>query len=149
MAKEKVWTLKKAKKYAWNQFSIYIRTRDCLKTTGNPGEGVCITCGRKYDFRGLQAGHFVQGRHNNNLFSEKGVHAQCFYCNMQLRGNVLEYRRKIIALYGDGADLKLEAEDKILKKYTLKDYLELADKFIAQTKALLEPSNAGVDRLIM
>ena len=149
MPKEKVWTLKKAKKYAWDQFSIFIRTRDCLKTTGNPGVGVCITCSRKYDFKKLQAGHFIQGRHNNNLFSERGVHAQCFYCNMQLKGNVLEYRRKIIAMYGYEADEQLEAAEKVLVKYILKDYLEIADKYIAKTKALLEPSDAGVDRLIM
>ncbi len=151
MRKEKVWTKKAAKKYAWDSFSIFIRTRDCLKTTGSPAVGVCITCPRKYDFRGLQAGHFIQGRHNNNLFSEKGVHAQCFYCNMQLKGNVLEYRRKIIEMYGDGFDEKLEAEDRIVVKYTIKDYLEIAEKYQLKTKALLEPSNApvAIDRLVM
>ena len=129
---------KKAKDEAWKYFSIFIRTRDCLKTTGNPETGVCITCPRKYDFKGLQAGHFIGGRHNSNLFSEKGVHGQCKYCNLNLKGNVLEYRRKVIDLYGDGADIELENEARKIVKYTLKDYLEIAEKYKLKTKELLE-----------
>lgn len=137
MKKPKIYTLKSAKKECWDAFSKYVRTRDCIKTTGNPEMGVCITCPRKYPLKGLQAGHFVGGRHNNNLFSEKGVHAQCYYCNMTLKGNTLEYRRKVIELYGEGADEQLEAEEKIIRKFTIPELLEMAQDYRDRTCKLL------------
>ena len=110
--KKKVWSI---------AFSPYIRTRDCLKTTGCKDWGLCITCGKRYHIKLLQAGHFIPGRHNANLFSEKGVHAQCYNCNINLRGNTLEYRRQIIKLYGEGADTELEEEARQIRKYTILD----------------------------
>ena len=82
--------------------------RDCLKTTGCTSFGLCVTCSRRYHIKLLQAGHFISGRHNANLFSERGTHAQCYNCNINLRGNTLIYRRKILEMYGEDADEKLE-----------------------------------------
>jgi len=75
----------------------------------------------------LQAGHFIAGRHNNNLFNERGCHAQCYNCNVNLRGNTLEYRRQIIKLYGEGADEEIEAEARITRQFSvseLEDFME-------------------------
>ena len=49
------------KKDLWNVFSIYIRTRDCLRTTGCASWGLCISCGNltnysKYDIIHLGGG---------------------------------------------------------------------------------------------
>lgn len=114
-------TVSSVKKKVWALFSQYIRIRDCLKTTGCTSFGLCITCGKRYHIKLLQAGHFISGRHNANLFSERGTHAQCYNCNINLRGNTLEYRRKIIELYGEGADIELEREARQIKKYTVSD----------------------------
>jgi hypothetical protein len=105
---------------AWDAFSLYIRTRDCLLTTGCPDWGLCITCGKRYHIKLLQAGHFIPGRHLSNLFSEKGTHAQCYNCNINLKGNTLEYRRKIVEMYGVGADEELEKISKTTRQ--IKDY---------------------------
>ena len=107
--KKKHKTLSQVKKEVWAVFSRYIRLRDCLKTTGCSSFGLCVTCNKRYHFKLLQAGHFIPGRHNANLFSEKGTHAQCYNCNINLRGNTLEYRRKIIEMYGARYDEVLEA----------------------------------------
>jgi len=117
-------TLSSVKKKAWVIFSLYVRMRDCLKTTGCKDWGLCITCGKRYHIKLLQAGHFVAGRHNAGLFSEKGVHAQCYNCNINLRGNTLEYRRQIIKLYGEGADEELEAEARQTRKFTIPELEE-------------------------
>jgi len=107
---------KPTKKKLWVKFSIFIRMRDCLLTTGSKDWGLCVTCHKRYHFKMLQAGHFVPGRHNAGLFSEKGTHAQCYYCNITLKGNTLKYRREIIKMYGEGADIELETEmDKTLQ----------------------------------
>lgn len=129
-------TVSQLKKECWVLFSKYIRLRDCLKTTGCTSFGLCVTCQKRYHFKLLQAGHFIPGRHNNNLFSEKGVHAQCYNCNCNLKSNPLVYRRKIIEMYGEGYDEVLEQEDKITKKYTIQDLEELKIELKKKIKEL-------------
>ena len=129
-------TVSSVKKIAWAVFSHYIRLRDCLLTTGCASFGLCITCGKRYHFKLLQAGHFISGRHNANLFSERGTHAQCYNCNINLRGNTLEYRRKIIEMYGEGTDEELEAENKRDKKFTVESLGELMANLKEKIKLL-------------
>ena len=119
-------TLSKVKKDLWTLFSIYVRMRDGLRTTGSTEWGLCVTCSKRYHFKMLQAGHFVAGRHSSNLFSERGVNAQCYNCNINLKGNTLEYRRKIIELYGEGADLELEAEARQIRKFVIPELEEMS-----------------------
>ena len=123
--KKKRVTVPSMKKKVWAVFSEYIRKRDCLLTTGCSSFGLCITCGKRYHFKLLQAGHFIAGRHNNNLFSEMGVHAQCYNCNINLKGATLEYRRKIIEMYGEGAAEELEAEERVIRKFTVPELEDL------------------------
>jgi len=131
-------SLTKVKKKFWVFFSIYIRMRDGLRTTGSTEWALCITCGKRYHFKLLQAGHFIPGRHSANLFSEKGTHAQCYNCNINLKGNTLEYRRKIIELYGEGADVELEEIAKQVYKYTVPEIEELIETYKAKIKTLKE-----------
>lgn len=125
MKPERKKAIKKLKAEVWEVFSKYIRTRDCLETTGCASFGLCITCFKRYHFKLLQAGHFIPGRHNSNLFSEKGTHAQCYNCNINLRGNTLEYRRQVIRLYGEGSDVILEEMARETRKFTRDDLEEL------------------------
>ena len=111
-------------------FNRYIRLRDCLATTGSPNWGECISCNETKPFFELDAGHFVP-KHNGNLFSERGVHAQCRKCNRYLHGNQLGYRRGLVELYGEDVTLELEGENKQIKKFTpheLEGLLELYKK---------------------
>lgn len=48
----------------------------------------------------MQAGHFVPGRNDAVLFSEKGVNAQCYRCNMILQGQWPAYYRAMQRRYG-------------------------------------------------
>ena len=128
-------TVRQLKKVAWDLFSKYIRLCDCLRTTGCSSFGLCITCGKRYHFKLLQAGHFVPGRHNANLFNERGCHAQCYNCNINLKGNTLEYRRQIIKLYGVGADEEIEVEARQVKQYKLLELEEFIEDLKAKIKA--------------
>jgi len=129
-------TLTQLKNKLWPIFSLWIRMRDCLKTTGCAFFGLCITCGKRYHIKLLQAGHFIPGRHNANLYSEKGTNAQCYNCNINLKGNTLVYRRKIIEMYGFGADEELEKEDKQIKQFTEQELLEKIDYYKDKIKNL-------------
>lgn len=128
----------KAKDRAWELFSIYIRLRDCLFTTGTTTRGKCISCGVEYPFNVLQAGHFVDGRCNSILFSEEGVHAQCLRCNFFLNGNKDNYRKAILDLYGNGYDEVLNQEKFAGKKFTVSELEDLITELQEKIKLLEE-----------
>ena len=131
------------KKKLWTLFSIYIRMRDGLRSTGSTEWALCVTCGKRYHFKMLQAGHFIAGRHSNNLFSEKGTHAQCYNCNINLKGNTLEYRRKIIELYGEGTDIELENKARQAKKFTRPELEEMIERCKKEIQLLKEENKIG------
>lgn len=94
------WTITDWEAWLWKIFSQYIRLRDCIKTLGAVDRGKCVTCGRIYPFKKLQAGHFVPGRTRAVLFDERCVHAQCYRCNVVLGGNWPPYYRFMQQEYG-------------------------------------------------
>ncbi|KKL66115.1 hypothetical protein LCGC14_2148220 [marine sediment metagenome] len=130
-------TYRAAKKKAWTEFSKYIRTRDCLQSTGRSYYGKCFTCGRIYEFELLQAGHFVGNRNSSILFDERNTHIQCSLCNCGLDGNKNAYAKKMQQLYG------LEVIDKLLilarqvKKYSVGELEGLAIYFRGKTAELI------------
>ena len=136
-------TVSKAKKKTWTFFSIFIRTRDCIDTTGCPSFGLCITCGRRYHFKLLQAGHFLPGRHNANLFYEKGCHAQCYNCNINLKGNTMAYVDALHSKYGQGIVKELRENDRRIKKFTVLELQEMEKDFKNRTKKFVEKNNGS------
>lgn len=125
---EKRSSISSLKKACWTQFSQYIRLRDCLKTTGSPDYGKCITCGRLVGRTRADAGHFISRRFNSTLFDERNVHLQCKQCNA-FGGQPLEYRRQIVRLYGEGADVELEDRATEIRKFTPQELIELTDYY--------------------
>lgn len=126
-------TLTTAKKAAWDVFSLWARMRDCLLSTGSAEYGECITCDFSGHISQLDAGHFIP-KHNANLFSERGVHTQCRKCNRFRSGEQLEYRRQVVRLYGEGADIELEKEAREHKKYTLQELESIRQKYKEKIK---------------
>lgn len=132
----------KAKDKAWNAFSVYIRTRDCLRFTGDPEQGMCVTCNGNFNFKRLQAGHFISGRGNAVLFDERLVYSQCYQCNgnppFGKGGNYVEYFRFML----DEVGLEKIDEFRAIKgstvQYKIHDFNELEEKFKQKTKELLD-----------
>ncbi len=105
MGRRKDTTITSLKKKLWKIFSIYIRMRDCLETTGTITHGKCCTCGGDYPIGKLQAGHFIPGREDSILFDPTCVHAQCYRCNVQRSGEWVKYFRFMEKKYGrEGID---------------------------------------------
>jgi len=126
------------KKKAWREFSRYIRTRDCLKSTGSAEAGRCVTCGKIYPFAKLQAGHFVPGRRNAGLFDERGVHAQCYACNVGLHGNWPEYLRFMELEYGQEVIDELIDLRHVTVKFTAEELDRMAKEYRERTRELTE-----------
>ena len=129
-------SISSAKAACWRVFSRWVRYRDALRTTGAIEYCECITCDASLPVDKMQAGHFIPGRHNAQLFSERGVHGQCYRCNIGQNGRPLEYRRQIIKLYGEGSDLELEAEARETKKFTVQELDELRKHYEEEVRRL-------------
>jgi hypothetical protein len=137
--------IKPAKKKAWDAFSIYIRTRDALKTTGTIDYCLCVTCGRRYPVHqvgGLQAGHFIQGRHPSVLFDERNCHAQCYGCNVMKKGNMVKYYKFMLSEYGQAVIDELELMDRQVLGMKAYMYLEIADNYKKKLEVLIQ--DAGI-----
>ncbi|KKN09102.1 hypothetical protein LCGC14_1050130 [marine sediment metagenome] len=132
--KDKNKTKAKCKRDAWQAFAKFIKLRDAWRTTGSPEYCECFTCNYSGPTNSFDAGHFIPGRHNANLFSERGVNAQCKSCNAFHGGRPLEYRRQLIKLYGEGVDEELEAEERKIVKYSKADLIEIRDKYRERIK---------------
>ena len=87
-------TKPKLKKKAWGFFAKFIKARD---------KGFCYTCPAKGCVKqNYQAGHYPPGSvlPEREYFNEKLVHGQCFHCNINLSGNPVAYRKRLIVDYG-------------------------------------------------
>lgn len=126
------------KRTAWEWFSKYIRLRDCLETTGDTDRGICISCGKMYEFSKLQAGHLVPGRRNAVLFDEDGVNAQCIRCNKYLSGNTAKYRVALLKKIGAHRVEMCEARAYEMVKYTDFDFKEIGKMYKKKYEDLLE-----------
>ena len=137
MPKTKKPLTKKGKKQkAWNIFSKYIRTRDCLKTSKFPDCGKCITCGKFFPIQELQAGHAISGRNNSILFDEELVNAQCRGCNGYGNGRYADYSLWFIKKYGQD-----KWEEKVRLSHELVpdlDYDEIYEKYKKKYDKLME-----------
>ena len=130
------------KKKAWSKFSRYVRLRDAIATTGTRDKVVCFTCGKIYPAFGqgcVQAGHYCPGRSHAVLLEEHGVNAQCYNCNVNLKGNTIIYRKRMLEKYGEEETKRIEERffDRTFK-YMASDFEELCDKFDMMFKKLEE-----------
>jgi len=108
---------------AWQAFAKYVKLRDCLATTGTCTMGVCITCGQKWLYSQLEAGHAIGGRTNSILFDEQLVNAQCVDCNRNQYGNYGKYNIWYINKYGLQNWEEKIALSKSIRQYKDYEYL--------------------------
>lgn len=134
--REKKENLKTAGDYikeAQASFNSYIRIRDVNK--------LCISCGclpgdtvrgGKFD-----AGHYrSRGSASHLKYHLLNCHSQCVKCNRYLSGNVVEYRKGLIARIGAERVEKLEMDNNP-RKLTI-DYLKRVKKIFNYRKRLYE-----------
>lgn len=138
-------SLSRHKEKAWKAFSLYIRTRDCLKTMDRIDMGKCVTCSKVYPRTGvgcLQAGHFLPGRSNSILFDERGVHGQCWQCNHYDHGRPAEYLIFMQHEYGQEVIDDLLRKKTETLKYSVPELVEIERKYTELTEKLLRPKMA-------
>lgn len=121
------------KRRVWKEFSIFIRTRGA----DSDGMNECVTCGRRLHWKELQAGHFVRGRLNANLFDPRGVQPQCYQCNIHFQGNVIKYYKWMLANFGQAVIDELEAQNNVTRKWQGGELQHLLDFYKGMNKSNL------------
>jgi len=120
-------------------FSQYIRTRDCLLTTGTLYEGICVTCDRRVHIKKCDCGHWQKRQHYSTRWNEQNCALQCKHDNAFEQGKDVEFRAAIVRRYGETTALMLEAEAKKPRKYYDFELLALIDYWKKKLKDLQEP----------
>ena len=78
--------------------------------------GRCISCGKIVPFGKGDAGHYVNRQHMSLRYSEENVHFQCISCNRFDEGNIQDYRKSLVRMYGEEYVEKLESAKHITRK---------------------------------
>jgi hypothetical protein len=133
-------TSSKCRALADGWFSVYIRIRD----TDFRGNGKCITCGVKKNWKKADCGHFQSRGHLNTRWFENNAHLQCKLCNGPRGGGEQHRHGKFIeSRYGKGYDTELQARARMLFKPGSVGILEIARKF--KDRAYTEAEKRGID----
>src|SRR3990167_1360764 len=117
------------KKNLWIIFSKFIRLRD---------NGTCFSCGKKDDWRNMDAGHYIPKTAGLSLyFDEKNVNCQCTACNRFRHGNLSQYALELRRKYGETILEELEWKRRQITKISTPEYQKLIDLYKQKVKELL------------
>lgn len=115
-------------------FSLYIRLRDS-KPFGYKFFK-CISCGEIKPFEKGDCGHYINRQHMNTRFDEMNCNAQCRHCNRFMEGNIQNYRKGLVAKYGEQRVILLEAKQGITRKFSDFEYEQLIKYYKALNNKL-------------
>jgi hypothetical protein len=108
-------------------FNKFIRMRDDKEP--------CISCGRYHQGQ-YHAGHYrTVGAAPELRFNELNVYKQCAPCNNHLSGNLIEYRRRLVAKIGIDKVEWLEGPHEA-KKYTIEEIQAIKKEYQQKIKEL-------------
>ena len=110
----------------------YIRLRD--------KDEPCVSCGRHHTGQ-YHAGHYrTVGAAPELRFNEFNVHKQCSVCNNHLSGNLIEYRRGLVAKIGIEKVEWLEGKHEA-KKYTIDEIQAIKKEYQQKIKDMQNGSS--------
>jgi hypothetical protein len=69
-------------------FSQFVRLSNSID-----GYCSCVTCGRVYEWKKIQAGHFISRQHYSVRWDERNVKPQCYGCNVMQQGRQYEFSK--------------------------------------------------------
>ena len=128
MAKRKKPTKSKLVKKLDSVFSLFVRKSNA----DHKGFCECVTCGRKYHYKKIQAGHFMSRKHYSTRFDEDNVKPQCYGCNVMSQGRQYEY-----SIYlGKELSDELLRKSREITKFTIGDIETMIDHYQQKLKKL-------------
>ena len=94
----------------------------------------CVTCGCKKPWKEMQAGHAVSGRTNGIYFDERGIHPQCFVCNVKKHGAYEEYVPWMYEHYGKDVYDDLKRLRRTAVTFTQEELKEMIEGYKVRIK---------------
>lgn len=110
-------------------FSQYIRLRYAKNEIAE-----CYTCGKKDNYKKLQAGHFASRRHYSTRWNEYNVQVQCYSCNIGLQGLQFEFGKRLNLQYGNNFAEDILIESKKVVKFTDLDLKDMIEQYKGKLK---------------
>ncbi len=101
--RSKIVSIARLKKKLDEVFNAYIRKRDSWGVYFT-----CISCGQTKPKELMHSGHFYARTFTATRWHEANSNGQCSACNTFKHGNLLEYRKGMIAKYGQEVVDELE-----------------------------------------
>ena len=132
LSKKKTPSLSSLKKKAWKYCSLYIR----LFYSDGAGYVTCVTCQSTKHYKEMQAGHFIPGRGNAILFDTRGIHPQCYGCNVGQKGRPREYDAFMKKKYGQKVVKELDSLAKTTVKFMPIDLIVITENFKSKIRDL-------------
>lgn len=123
--------LKKYKKELDKIFSKFIRLRDSKN-----GIGICITCGRRKEWKYMDCGHYIKRQYLPTRYDEKNSNLQCKHCNAFEQGANEKYKVAIDKKWGRGTAEMLEIKKYNKSLLTVNEYMILIKHYEDRFKEL-------------
>ena len=120
----------------WKLVSKFVRLTAAVKENDN-GHVHCVTCGERKHYKQLQAGHFIPGRYNAIIFETRGIHPQCYHCNVGLKGNPRKYDEWMRKNMGDKVVEELDALAKDTRQFFIPELLGMIGEYKKKVDELL------------
>jgi hypothetical protein len=95
-------------------FSQYIRRKNAISDIA-----ICVTCGKKDNWKKLQCGHFMSRRHYSTRWDENNVAVQCYSCNVMQQG-----QQYLFSKYLTNIDNNLP-EDLMIKSHKIVKFADI------------------------
>jgi hypothetical protein len=116
-------------------FSKFIRLRDSLEV-GMAGRALCFTCGKMYNISELDAGHFINRKHNSTRYNEQNVFAQCTSCNRYQHGAKDVYALALVNRFGQEILEDLNVLKHTHKSFTIPELEAMIDYYKEKVEEL-------------
>ena len=110
-------------------FSQYIR----LSNADKNGYCTCVTCGKKYHWKQIQAGHFMSRKHYSTRWLEDNVKPQCYGCNVMQQGQQYKFSKYL----GNNLAEELYNKSKEVVKFTTDELQDKITYYSEQVKKFL------------
>lgn len=107
-------------------FSRYIR----LSNADKRGYCTCVTCGKQYHYKNIQAGHFISRTHYSTRWDERNVKPQCVGCNMYKQGQQYLFSKYL----GNNLSDELLQKSRIITKFTVTDLEDMINDYTEKLK---------------
>ncbi len=112
-------------------FSKYIRTK-----YSKNGFVECVTCGRSYEIKKIQNGHFMSRKSYSTRWDEENCAPQCYGCNVMQQGQQFLFSKYIDEKYGEGYSQVLLMKSRETVKFADFELQEMIDDYTNRLKVL-------------